>query len=192
MSPPIIGYRAWRVEGDTLRSVFRDALWTVGGRMGAVCIPSVGTDQRHPAPYAECDCGIYARTTLDGIFVELWDRAIVGDTSVIIGAVAMFGSTYHGKSNPHVIRAQYAQPICLLAMDAWYPARGYHEHAPDIQAWEARLQRVAQRYGLPLIPRSGIAKYAAEFGEPLSAPADERVTDNPDEPRWRCWPWGRE
>lgn len=195
MSPPIIGYRAWRVEGNDLRSVFvGDSVWTVGERMVAECLPQAawyGRPISHAAPDQKCACGIYARTTLAGIFDELWLAGMAKAHSVVVGAVAMFGNTYHGKNGPHVIRAQHAQPICLLASDAWYPMQLPDDPEQDLQAWRDMLERVSQRYGLPIVPRTGIEQYAAEFGEPLSTTEDARVTHTVAEPRWRTWwPWG--
>jgi hypothetical protein len=203
MSPPIIGYRAWRVVGDyRLQSVFTLARWPVRDRMEAECrLPntaiSLAPTTSHTAPSLECSCGIYARTTLAGIFDELWRGGMAGEHSVIVGAVAMFGSTFHGKAHPHTIRAQYAQPICLLAPDAWYPFRTPVETLSepptdlDMTGWRSTLYRVSEQHGLPIVARSGIEKYAAEFGEPLRSVGDERVTRAAEEPRWRSWwPWG--
>lgn len=190
---PIVGYRAWRVVGDELSSLFVEQIaWPAGERMVAECMPHRLHSQPapHDAPCQQCDCGIYARTTLPGIFDELWRRGMASRDTVV-GAVLMFGVTYHGKSGPHVIRAQYAQPLCLLADDAWYPFRAPDEPVAHLQEWRAVLGRVSQRYGLPVVGRSSIEQYAAEFGEPLCTAEDERVTPWSAEPRWRnWWLWG--
>jgi hypothetical protein len=201
MSPPIVGYRTWRVVDSDLRSVFvmPEAVWPAGQRMVAECLPHRlhGQPMPHDAPCQQCDCGIYARTTLAGIFDELWRGGMAGEHSIIVGAVAMFGSTFHGKAHPHTIRAQYARPICLLAPDAWYPFRTPVETLSepptdlDMTGWLSTLDRVSEQYGLPIVARSDIEKYAAEFGEPLRSAGDERVTRAAEEPRWRSWwPWG--
>jgi hypothetical protein len=61
----------------------------------------------------------------------------------------------------------------------------------DMTRWRNTLDRVSEQYGLPIVARSGIEKYAVEFGEPLRSVGDERVTRAAEEPRWRSWwPWG--
>jgi hypothetical protein len=185
---PIVGYRAWNV-GSTgaLCSLFNEAIWLVGKPLTAKCL---GVPPNHEAPCSWCQCGIYARTTLDGIFAEVWSRGLARSPDSVIGAVLLFGNTYHGKSEPQVVRAQYAQPVCLLAEDTWYPMQVPDEPYADILAWRAGLEMASERYLLPIVPRSGIAQYAAEFGEPLVAHEDERVAPMQYEPRWRSW-WPR-
>jgi hypothetical protein len=193
MSAPIVGYRAWTVVDGDLRSLFVEhSVWPAGERMVAECFPHRlhGQPPPHDSPCQQCDCGIYARTTLLGIFDEIWLRGLVKSPDTVVGAVLLYGVTYHGKSGPHVIRAQYAQPLCLLAEDAWYPLR-LTDDGIDLQAWREMLERVSRRYGLPVVRRNSIEQYAAEFGEPLCTAEDERVTHASADPRWRSWwPWG--
>jgi hypothetical protein len=187
---PIVGYRAWSVVDSELRSLFvEQSVWPAGERMVAECLPHRlhGQPMPHDAPCQQCECGIYARTTLPGIFDEIWMRGMVKSPDTVVGAVLLFGVTYHGKSGPHVIRAQYAQPICLMASDAWYPMQLPDDPEQNLAAWRGMLGRVSQRYGLPVVPRTSIEQYAAEFGEPLCTTEDERVTRTHEEPRWRAW-----
>jgi hypothetical protein len=193
MSAPIVGYRAWRVdELGRLLSIFEFVTWPVGAQLVAECRQPIMTGRHpdHAAPYGPCRCGIYARTTLAGIFDELWRGSISTVQDPVIGVATMYGSTYHGTSKAQTIRAEYAQPLCLLTEDAWYPFRSRGE--VDMVRWRTLLERASQRYGLPIIPRSGIEHYAAEYGEQIGTTGDSTYT-LPAEPRWRAWwPWGRE
>ena len=84
---PLLGFRAWRYHrDDSLRStMFWRHAWRVGASTTARCLrhatPLLGVGvtsdaTAHPAPGRGCSCGVYARTTPEGVRRVTWETQI--------------------------------------------------------------------------------------------------------------------
>jgi hypothetical protein len=151
---PILGFRQWRLCGDSLLSAHCAEPWP-SATLTARCLH--GRHPGVPAPVPECCCGIYA-----------WYRrtprmASAGTADMVCGAIVMWGRV---ELHPIGMRGQYAQ-IVALALPL---GRGSKRRA---------LQRVAERLYVPVVPYSDVDDVAAAHGAPVPdfmKPRTERAT----------------
>lgn len=161
----VVGYRAWDVDGQ-------DRLWPIGDRR-APWVPGINTarcnrggttslqlqwsllDGRrvlesapaHRAPLRDCECGLYA-----------WRRPHwrwyndPPSPSRVLGAVACWGAL---EVHDTGFRAEHA---CVVSL-----ARPGSADA----ATRLTLQRIAERYGVELVPLDQLEQAAAKHGAPL-------------------------
>jgi glycine cleavage system H lipoate-binding protein len=138
----------------------------------ARCLNSLGEHSGHRPPGPRCSCGIYALTDVgDGRLIEH-----LGPHGAI-GAVAAWGEmeVHHGG-----FRAERA---CVLAL----------ADPPELSRFRrGRLQRAAERYGVPLVPYAELDAVASLHASPL--PADLMVPGSPGclasrgiDPDWHVW-----
>lgn len=95
LAEPAIGFRRWRVEGETLVALGGER-WPAGD-VRAVC----RTGSAHPAPEDGCGCGLYA-------WHEVPDD--VEPNNYVLGAVVGWGRLLVHEDG---FRAEYARPIAL-------------------------------------------------------------------------------
>lgn len=140
----VVGYRAWHVDDDGwLRPwTFTARAWQPGVNV-AVC----ARDHRHVAPVATCMCGLYALTNPA-------DRRLNFRADQAVGAVAAWGEMEVHRSG---FRAQQACVVALALPDRLGDGA------------RARLERAAERYGVPLVPAAMLSLEARRHGAPLPA-----------------------
>lgn len=174
---PLVGYRAWamRQGSNGLFGVYFNAKpWEAGGVTIAECRAREGAampippEDIHPAPQADCRCGLHARTTLDGLLDEYPNYPMSNKgrfnggkyfekyKTLILGAVLLWGDVVRGDL---VIRAQCARPICFTTL----PDRQHS--VPD---WDELANNVSSVYSVPIVPWNGMQMFSAEFGEVLT------------------------
>jgi len=149
-----VAWRVWRVvrrDGEyILGSIVKRTLWPAGEALAAECVGHQRLwprrrKQRHDAPEAQCDCGIYA-APLDRVGPYAAE-APFGRIARVLGEVALWGT---------VIECEYG----YRASHA-YPARIYVP-ADAGDPWRLSWEDVALglwRYGVPIEP---LAARAAE------------------------------
>jgi hypothetical protein len=134
-----------------------DDLWSVGNHpvrwesatMTARCLKDRyglgGIDHSDTVvPHVACKCGIYANHQLG------WPSS--APEGMCIGAVAAWGRIQvHGRG----FRTQHAQIVALGFVPAWSDAA--------IRS----VRKVADRFGVPLVPLSGLDTVALEHGSPV-------------------------
>lgn len=143
LTTKVVGFREWSLVGDTLRPFGRfNYRWRPG-----VNRASCGRPWQHHAhsPSADCACGLHAYHAAASLpDVQLPCR--------VVGAVTAWGQL---QVHENGFRAEYAEPVAL--------AYG----AYTSQTMKRHLRRVAERYGVPLVPFRKLAAAAAEHGEQL-------------------------
>src|SRR5439155_1374472 len=175
----VSGYRAWLADA-------RDQLWPISdcrrpwvpGINTARCNCGEGSRLRlgwslagghrvlepapeHPAPAADCECGLYSWRRPR----RRWrDDPVRASLPRVIGAVASWGALYVHDDG---FRAEHA---CVVSL-------AYHAAArPEALAV---LERIARRYRVDLVPLDELEEAASRHGTPL--PDDlRRVTDAGD------------
>jgi hypothetical protein len=106
---PAVGWKVWRVEDGSLRSVLYGDLWPVAEPVAAVCRRQLRTG--HDAPSRGCECGIHA-----GRDLAAWDHYLaVGSEARVFGRVLLWGSTIQGA---HGWRASFARPVEIFVPPA--------------------------------------------------------------------------
>jgi hypothetical protein len=134
---PLYGLRFWRVTvddgGEWLSAPYQDAPWPTGGEwLQATC--ALG----HEAPAHGCDCGVHA-----------WHprRRTAGEVLAVRGVVPGIMEA-EGAIEVHEdgLRAARARPHALIA-------------TPGCN--RARVDRLAERYGIPVLELSGPAAVVA-------------------------------
>ena len=157
---PIVGFRRWGCRRGGLysgifvagRFVPNPALamiapravpspWPTDGDSRAKCFALGG----HAAPARGCGCGYSA-------YYALPEEPDLPAPEAAWGAVVAWGTVVECERG---FRAEFARPIALLA-------DGY---AGDRLEGGRRLERAAERYGIPLLPRDELVAYAAWHGE---------------------------
>ena len=78
---PVIGFRQWQLDGDTLRSPFRHNVWDAA-TFTARCSTDAHPD--HPAPVGPCSCGTHA-------WYAQCPRLASAATSLVAGAIVLWG-----------------------------------------------------------------------------------------------------
>jgi hypothetical protein len=132
---PIIGWRAWALigsgeSGPRLSSIAYPCMWLPREALEAECLR---VSRCIPMPGGECDCGIHALTTLDGVLDAVprpwWPP-------VVLGRVALWGRVVPGTKG---WRAQFAYPTSLMVMERW--------------PWQCKsLRELESAYGVSVMP----------------------------------------
>jgi hypothetical protein len=158
---PVLGYRAWLVRpgcgGYELSGVMVPARWTAGPGVWtcAVCRPPLGSASiRHDelvVPHPDCTCGLHAYHSLATGGYD--DRYTLMDAvrGIVWGAVAGAGRVIVSRDG---WRAQFARPVAIVLGSA----------SPHL------VHGVAGQLGVPAVRSDDIARVAAEFGRPWTAP----------------------
>jgi len=148
---PVVGWRVWHVVAigrePRLVSVFRHALWPHDDALQAVCSWRVfGVRARHyrhghPAPWPDCQCGIYAAQAM--AFSEYLDdyvRCIGGHVLkkrlLVFGRVSLWGTVVEHDLG---WRASHAFPERLFVVPG----------SADARTLEATVRGLG-RYGVPV------------------------------------------
>lgn len=137
---PILGWRAWKVEGGRLYSTVWGSLWPERARLEATCglggrSSPGGLRGMHDAPSLRCQCGIYAlKAREDALYLA--DQIIAPDVAAI-GRVSLWGRVvetqrgYRGQygyvydvellggneADAREIRARYAVDVSVIPGD---------------------------------------------------------------------------
>ena len=144
---PIIGLRQWEVaDNNTLESYATSLAWPARQALTAACLCRV----RHPqAPAVRGECGIHAlaldtvREVYGGGLAILCDGyTLLPERRYPVGLVALWGRVVRGERG--VLRAAHAYPAALLDP-------GPHG-LPIPRSDPPRLDRVAEAYGVPVLP----------------------------------------
>jgi len=107
----IHGVRGWTVQGDRLHAAYTGTRWRAdGSATSARC-----RDSRHPAPTADCGCGLYA--------LHPWAMECHGD---VLGVVEAWGRV---EVHADGFRAEHARPVALFASAGWIGLPGRLELA---------------------------------------------------------------
>jgi len=130
---PLEGWRAWRVGRDgegapyRLQSLVQRAAWPARQELVAECLRGrtlfarLRGRRRHGAPQPDCECGIYATTSLEQLLTvyaftlaalfsqQPWQRA-----SYVFGRVALWGSVIECERGWRAARA-YPRQIFIPA-----------------------------------------------------------------------------
>lgn len=153
---PLVGFRAWKIDGRTLRSVWQTTeTWAEPGSVKAECFvrrgcmmyvpPPTGSPSAHPSPDGACTCGIYAYYRMEEARTEkahCW------------GAIIAWGRIVECERG---FKAQCARSIALLE--------------PDPDSMPESVATIAERYELPVLPLAELEQYAHMFGEVRVTPA---------------------
>jgi hypothetical protein len=196
---PLYGFRAWLAyrwtQGPRLMATTVDAAWDAAGVTEARCLfetaaPSralqgwarhfLGRPEpaqpRHPAPAANCRCGLYAYDSLSTALAYVGSARWAtfpwrpgSNNLFVLGAVLLWGTPGRpvqvgdladGAGPGLRFRAPYARVLALLD-----PGR------PDDTAHE-----LGAAFGLPVLPALGLELYAREHGARLRIPGQEVTT----------------
>jgi len=117
-SEPLLGWRVWRVVGDTLRAAVWATEWPALTRFEAQChdrpSPFVEPDavaSPHASPDRACECGVYAFKRRED--AELLAREKVDGDVLALGRVSLWGRVIETE---HGFRAERAYPYDLLLL----------------------------------------------------------------------------
>ncbi len=138
MSVPLLtealpGFRAWRLDSEgRLWPAAASAAWAPGVNV-ARCGHRIG----HDAPAGNCTCGLYAFHHLH--------RQLANER--VIGGIAAWGDMEVHRDGFRAGRAR----VLALVLDPLTPARE-----------RAALERAAERYAVPLVPRAALVPVVAE------------------------------
>ncbi len=115
---PLLGWRVWRVVGDTLQAAVWATEWPALSRFEAQCHdrPSPFTDpdalpSPHPSPDSSCECGVYAFKRRED--AELLAREKVDRDVLALGRVSLWGRVIETERG---FRAEHAYPYDLLLL----------------------------------------------------------------------------
>jgi hypothetical protein len=141
---PIVGYRQWRLVGDSLASLFNNTRWQ---RVQLTAHCDGGDHHPECVPHHLCSCGIYA-------YYDPCPRTASAVTrDLVAGAVVLWGHVeLHGTG----LRAEYAQIVALEL-----PLSG--------GAKRRHVVSVAQRLGVRAVPHRKLKSVAREHGVPVEA-----------------------
>jgi hypothetical protein len=123
---PVVGWRVWHAvaAGHELVSVFRHAVWPHEGALQAICTWRVfGVRARHsrdghPAPWPDCQCGIYAaQPKAFSDYLDDYIACIGGHISkkrlLVFGRVSLWGTVVEHDLG---WRASHAYPERLFVV----------------------------------------------------------------------------
>ena len=99
--------------------------------------------EEHVSPARECVCGIYAYNGLGPRFRDTYFCVYLG-----------WGRVYHGR---FYWRAQYVRPLALGKL-------GRPERFDPRGARAGWIERLAERYDIPLLPLRDLGYYVSRFG----------------------------
>lgn len=163
---PSVGYRAWLLDSaGHLRSpqvpIDNKPCWVPLQPLEGVC------DQTHEVPGDSCGCGIYAKTTLQGVRSHFWPAS----GSMVLGEVALWGRTVEHEGG---YRSQYAYPTHLfVAKD--FPAHFAtrlaltYDVSVEVMPQLSKRQRIASFISSPAAAITGVAGMLFMLGSLLSA-----------------------
>ena len=103
---PVVGWRVWRVVGDSLRAAVWATEWPPQERFEADCL-----DLRpapHASPHRGCECGVYAFKRRED--AELLAREKVDNDVLALGRVSLWGRVIETERG---FRGQRAYPYDL-------------------------------------------------------------------------------
>lgn len=147
LTQAVVGYRAWMVAGDTLVSIGKGRQ-TWEREEHARC----RLGHRHRAPARECECGLYAYHRLQDAILH----SQYAGSELVIGAVELWGDM---EVYPEGVRAGSARIIALMGPpEPWTP--GTPTTYVLRGAGPRRAERAARRYGVPVLPREALVRYA--------------------------------
>jgi hypothetical protein len=117
-SEPLMGWRVWRVVGDTLRAAVWATEWPPLTRFEAQCHdrPSPFTEpdavaSPHQSPDRGCECGVYAFKRRED--AELLAREKVDGDVLALGRVSLWGRVIETERG---FRAERAYPYDLVLL----------------------------------------------------------------------------
>ena len=110
---------------------------------GNVLLPGSVMREEHESPAEECECGIYA-----------WNHLRSERPNTYFGIYLGWGRVYHGRS---YWRAQYVKPLAIGKLGR--PER--FDRKGDRVRW---IERLSERYDIPLLQEEDINYYATQFG----------------------------
>jgi len=171
LAAPVQGFRAWRLVDGRLLSRTSGASW-MDRTLRAACHPQTAEDfvlAPHPAPSAECRCGIRVDFAPD---LDVCHTDFRG----VVGVVSAWGRVLVG---PAQMRAEWAR-VEALGTSAVWSTRQKHAVAAVAESLGIdlvdveRLEEVALRYAPPL-PRTLRPKARASHRElEAASPGDVR------------------
>lgn len=135
----VVGFRQWRLNGDTVRSLFQDDVWA-GATLTAFC--STGRHPDHLAPVNDCSCGTHAWYT------PCPRLGSAATSSLVAGAVVLWGRI---ELHATGMRGQHCR-IVALALPL---SRG---------AKRRRVLTVAERLGVPAVSHRELGHIAQIHG----------------------------
>jgi hypothetical protein len=158
---PVIGYRLWRLDEDTLWSPYVEERWERGVHT-AVC-RAERAGHAAAAPAHDCSCGIHAW------YETCPTLSWAATRHLVAGAVALWGAM---ELHPFGMRAEYGM-VVALALPPWNGTkpRRIAELARDFEIDAVpirRLETAALEHGAPIPdgmapePRASRAAYAVE------------------------------
>ena len=152
---PVVGFRAWRVDGGVL------VPWSAGA--AGAWEPGVNNARclykQHPAPATTCSCGLYALASADDERLRPQHEAV--------GAIVAWGDVELHRTG---FRAEHAA-IVALALPESCSAR----HEDD-------LRKAAHRYNVPLVPPEQLVAAACEHGRQIEYASAPRSARHPLRP----------
>ena len=154
LAAPVVGFRAWRIVGDRLMSPYIPCRWE-GRVLHAACFDANRVLQQgrgwlaepHASPHPDCQCGIYA-------YHRPGAQAYYGEWLWTEGVLSVWGRI---EAHAEGLRAEHGR-IEVLAD----PPRNDPERRRAVAA-------VAQRLGIPAVPRAELAAVADGLGGVLPA-----------------------
>ena len=175
-SEPFVGVRGFLLSDDLrLLSLVMPTSWdqaevgpavcypkpedgTAGGRWYAARDPSI---PGHLAPHEGCRCGFGA------YHVGALEHSVGHvEAAMVVGLVVGYDIVLPGSKG---WRASYARLMAvMLPRLALVGDRVGHRKMPPPDV----LHDVAERYGVPVVPRAKLARYASEFGQVLAYQPD--------------------
>lgn len=155
---PLLAYRAFRADAYArlhARNCF--CVWDPGVNRARCVIGGI-----HRAPLHTCKCGFYGR--FDSAHVHEFDDYPRQEKHTgfvyVLGAVALWGQV---EVHADGARAEYAAIVALARPDA-----AALRADPEADAYLALLDRVADRYDVPLVPRASLEFEALRWGDPVT------------------------
>jgi hypothetical protein len=155
---PLLAYRAFRADAYArLRAWNLSYAWSPGVNR-ARCV----TCNSHRAPVHNCECGLYGR--FGSAHVPEFDDYPRQEKHTgfvyVLGAVALWGQV---EVHADGARAEYAAIVAVARPDA-----AALRDDPEADAYLALLDRVADRYDVPLVPRASLEFEALRWGDPVT------------------------
>jgi len=157
---PIIGYRQWRLVGDTLTSLFNDTRWD---RVSLSALCPGGDHHPEVVPDHACSCGIYA-------YYDPCPRTASAVTrELVAGAVVMWGRVeLHGTG----LRAEHAEIVAL-------------ELPLSLGSKRRSVLEVADHLGVTAVPHRHLRSVAREHGAPVDSSLRPPRVRQPVVSSWR-------
>lgn len=160
---PVVGYRAWGADNMLHSHGLGGLEWQPGvnraecrlRQVRTVELGSVGItfrreaeDTSHDAPGGDCECGFYCMHSISGELLA-W-----GQRGAAVGAVVVWGRVAVHREG---MRAEYARIVALGLPDRAALSQGG-------AAVREKYERLAARYGVPLVPVVQLEEEALRHG----------------------------